>query len=611
MSNEPLERALGCLDHPSLGEAARARLQSSVRKAWGPAGSLTPPRLAASIARGLELADPDGLVAVVGLFYTAVDLSDDVSDGDAEPVAQGDPERLLLLLPELARELDLRRGSAMCRALSRGGLAMWDGQDADLAARDRFLSAEEVWAIAEAKAGEELAAVFAAIAEAAGEPSGPWIELGRAFGTALQVYSDLLDFGSGARDWDARQPTWPLAVALNHPTWGPALRDAWAGDHQTDPRRERGAALVAAAHDAAAVDALAVRIATLGESLPAARDAVRQVLDALHRWRTAPDLAGVPEEDPGPAEAHQQALASSAAFLLRDPELRETIEHHQHPLWGHSSVSAPLFGRLLAAWAAREAGLELDAAWARLLDEPPGGYRYFPTVPEVALDTDLAGWLLTAGVGDADLLLEALEAAVPRDLPTWLGPAVGPDGHPLTEHPCVASMASASRGLHTAGSPHAAEAWDRTLRARKLVGPRSPYYRPLAVDALLLDAAVHCGVDASRLVAPLTTLGGAARLSGLLGDLWITALATPALLDLNRHPSCDSTRRALVDGLRADGGAPATGAWRTIPRSGREGWYRSRQLCTSFVLRALRALVSPALPLAPSSEAPTGPIGTL
>jgi len=554
-----------------------------------------------SVAGGLKLSEPDGLVALVGLFYAAVDLSDDVVDGDAAPEAVGDPERLLLWLPEAAHVLDPTRGPAALRTLHRGGLAMWEGQDLDLSARGRVLSPAEALTVAEGKAGEEIAAVFAAVAEAAGVSVSPWEALGRAMGVALQLVTDLADFSSGARDWDARQPTWPLAVAFAHPVWGPGLRHAWAGEHRTETRRARGWSLVVAAHDAETVDALGSRIDGLARDLPA-QDAVRPMLETMERWRSPSPAVELVGMDPEPGASHEQALVAATAFLRRDPGLEEAIERHERPLWGRPRVEAPLFGRLLAAWAAREAGVELGVAWAALSTVPAHGYRYFPELPEVALDIDLAGWLLTAQAGPAEELKRKLEEAVPLDLPTWLGPAVGPDGVPFSPHACVASMASAARGLHRAGSALAEEAWDRTLRTRRILGPASPYYEPLTVDALLVDGAVECGLDADALGPSLALLAGAARISGLLGDLWSTAVATPALLCLERHPTPLASHRALVDGLRSDGGAPAAG-WRTIPREGQETWFRSRALSTAFVLRALHSTRNPPFPLAPAPEA--------
>lgn len=568
--------------------ATRERLVASLERAWGPRGSLTPPRIAASVLP--EVDDADALVAIVGLFYTAVDLSDDVTDGDAEPVAQGDPERLLLWLPDMARELDGDRGPQLLRALRRGGLAMWEGQDADLAARGRAIPPQQALTIADGKSGEEAAAVFAGLGEVTGGSVEAWRSLGRDVGVALQLLSDLADFARGARDWVARQPTWPLAVALAHPTWGVALRHAWAGDHEI--RASQGAAIMRAAHDPTVIEALAARLQAGAEAVPTSRAVVAQLLQVLERWRSSPPDAE-PVVDPAPQRAHDRTLAAARAYLRRDATLDETVERHERPLWRQDAVEAPLFGRLLTAWAARQAGVELDQAWAHLAALSEEQQRYFPSVSDVALDTDLAGWLLTSGIGHASIL-ERLEAAVPRDLPTWLGLAIGPDGRPMTPAVCIASMASASRGLHHAGSPHAEEAWDRTLRVRHALGPTSPYYLPHTVDALLVDAAVDCGLDASRIEPSRIALERSASLSGLLGDPWATAIATPALLALEAHPTPVATHRALLDALRADGGTPAHRAWRTLPLAdGREGWYRSRRLGTAWLLRALEALPVP------------------
>lgn len=602
MSDPALERARACLDGAPMPRPTRERLVASLERAWGPRGSLTPPRIAASVLPDVD--DAEALVAIVGLFYTAVDLSDDVTDGDAEPAAQGDPERLLLWLPDLARDLDPDRGPRLLRALRLGGLAMWEGQDADLAARGRVIAPEQALAIADGKSGAEAAAVFAGLGEATGEPVEPWRSLGRDVGMALQLLSDLADFAQGARDWGARQPTWPLATALAHPIWGAALRHAWAGDHEG--RASLGHGIARAAHDPSVVDALADRLQAGAEAVPTAKAVVTQLLQVLERWRSSPP-APEPPVDPTPQRAHDRALTAARAFLRRDPGLEETVERHERPMWRQDAVEAPLFGRLLTAWAARQAGVELDEAWALLAAHSDEQQRYFPTVAEVALDTDLAGWLLTAGLGGAGIL-ERLEAAVPRDLPTWLGLAIGPDGRPMTPAVCIASMASASRGLHHAGSLHAEEAWDRTLRVRHALGPTSPYYGPHTVDALLVDAAVDCGLAASRIEPSRVALERSAGLSGLLGDPWATAVATPALLALEAHPTPVATHRALLDALRGDGGTPAHAAWRTLPLAdGREGWYRSRRLGTAWLLRALEALPVPKIPVpATSSVEPDG-----
>jgi len=575
----------------------RERLVASLERAWGPRGSLTPPRIAASVLP--EVDDADALVAIVGLFYTAVDLSDDVTDGDAEPAALGDPERLLLWLPDLARALDADRGPRLLRALRLGGLAMWEGQDADLAARGHAIGADQALAIADSKSGEEAAAVFGGLAEVTGGSVDAWRALGRDVGVALQLLSDLADFARGARDWVARQPTWPLAVALAHPTWGVALRHAWAGDHET--RASRAAAIMSAAHDPTVIEALAERLQAGAEAVPSAKAVVARLLKVLERWRSRPP-APEPVIDPAPQRAHDRALVAARAYLRRDPTLDETVERHERPLWRQDAVEAPLFGRLLTAWAARQAGVELDQAWAVLAAYSEEQHRYFPSVSDVALDTDLAGWLLTSSLGHSSVV-ERLEAAVPRDLPTWLGLAIGPDGRPMTPAVCIASMASASRGLHHAGSPHAEEAWDRTLRVRYALGPTSPYYLPHTVDALLVDAAVDCGLEPSRIEPSRIALERSASLSGLLGDPWATAIATPALLALGTHPSPVATHRALLDALRADGGTPAHPAWRTLPLAdGREGWYRSRRLGTAWLLRALEALPVPEIPVPGTSS---------
>jgi geranylgeranyl pyrophosphate synthase len=171
------------------------------------------------------------LAGVTTLFYMGVDLFDDIADGDLPTEVWkgvGAAEinlaaaTLFFSLPLLAvRELEIPEitKSKMQDVLARGFLAMASGQHIDLhCAGMEMVSPDEIENSVLSKSGKELATfarLAALLADATGEQVERCASLGKAYGTAIQLTSDVLDIFAAPWSRDLAKGTRTLPIALH------------------------------------------------------------------------------------------------------------------------------------------------------------------------------------------------------------------------------------------------------------------------------------------------------------------------------------------------------------------------------------------------------------
>jgi geranylgeranyl pyrophosphate synthase len=173
------------------------------------------------------------LAGLTTLFYTGVDLFDDVADGDLPAdawrgVTSGEvnlaASSLFFSLPMLAIEnlqASKNTKSRMRVVLAQGFLEMVSGQHVDLfCAGAENVSPDKIENSVIAKAGGELAffaRLAALLAEAPAEVEEICAKMGRSYGTALQLTSDVHDifFAPWSRDLASGARTMPIALHLD------------------------------------------------------------------------------------------------------------------------------------------------------------------------------------------------------------------------------------------------------------------------------------------------------------------------------------------------------------------------------------------------------------
>jgi len=169
------------------------------------------------------------VAAATAMLYLGLDIFDDLADGDLPAHWTGRrpaeinlvAATLLSALPQLAiarlhAPADAR--AAMLQEIFEGLLTMSAGQQQDLAfAGSSEVSTEEVHASVNRKSGAEMgmfAALGALLAGAPAEQVHLYREVGRAFGIAGQLASDMHDLFVAERSMDLANGTRTLPIAL-------------------------------------------------------------------------------------------------------------------------------------------------------------------------------------------------------------------------------------------------------------------------------------------------------------------------------------------------------------------------------------------------------------
>jgi geranylgeranyl pyrophosphate synthase len=256
-------------------------------------------------------------VAVAALLlYAAVELLDDLMDGDLAPAWSGyrtgevmlAGSTLIATLPSLALvDLGIEGGMAatLQRTLARGLLAMSAGQQGDLALTGSDdAPVEKVDAVAQGKSGAfpaMLAAMAARLADAPEEVIEQYGAMGRAIGTARQFRSDCHDLFGPRDSRDLMHGTRGLPIALH--------LQALAGAERADFL----ALLDTARRDAGAREAVRQRLLNAGVPLECAF-----LIDLYCAQARTALTACVPRP---PAAARLHALVDEASFLAPEPAL--------------------------------------------------------------------------------------------------------------------------------------------------------------------------------------------------------------------------------------------------------------------------------------------------
>lgn len=190
--------------------------------------------LAACAATGGEVAYGARVAAAVEVFMAALDVLDEIEDGDSSPTvaAAGPPQALnvttalLLLGPQLLLELPPRAGlpspSDFARVLTTGGLTATTGQHLDLA-NEGFAagSSEEVLETARRKAGAlsgaacQLGAMVGTADQELLDLYGRW---GTHYGTVAQLANDLHDAVDDTDKSDVTRKKSTLPLIFNQRT---------------------------------------------------------------------------------------------------------------------------------------------------------------------------------------------------------------------------------------------------------------------------------------------------------------------------------------------------------------------------------------------------------
>lgn len=638
MSADPL---LDLIARWPIDPPAAGRLAGHLARSAAPEAQDGPPAIGAALAADLG-APPDKiacLTLLLRLHYTAVDLADDLADGDlparlgrpATPLDralhEGDVQRLLLMCiallgrPEL-KALSRRERDGLARLLGEGGLAMWGGQERDLCAAEAPCTVEEAVEIALEKSGEELAFVLQAAALIAGAAPAPYARWGRLFGGLVQLHTDLVDaltVGEGAgRDAQRGAPSAPLMAALADPALGPSLRCWLAGSREEPRRRDIFAQLIGAADHAPLLERLrAQMLRPLLAELPAAARGLRSAVAGLEgslARASAPRARPRLDPDDRLAQERELAIHMATGALLRAPALEGAAERLAWRPEGlppdEDVLEASAFGRLFALDALAQAGLDLPLARAAARAALADGARYFTGSALLPPDADTSGLALAVLGDDApDGILEHLLAHQRADgsFPTWLGPASG-----WTAAPCPVTQAHAARGLLARLGP----ADPRTIAAYAALcgwiaaGHPSPFYGAALSEGLLSRALREAAREGMRWNGQQRAIfddiqarvaRGSADLRGPPGGPLVIATslieqglraedtATDANADTN------SALRCLIDAQRPDGSFPAQPFFRTVDWRGRPQAHGAEPVTTALALAALT--ITPATPL--------------
>lgn len=634
MPPDPLLDLLAALP---IAPAAAARLAAHLGRSAAPGAHDGPPGLGAALAADLG-APPEKiacLTLLLRLHYAAVDLADDLADGDlparlGRPAApldralhEGDVQRLLLMCIALLGRPELQalapgERAGLARLLGEGGLAMWGGQERDLVAAEAMGSVEAAVQIAIEKSGEELAFVLQAGALVAGADPAPYARWGRMFGGLVQLHTDLLDAlgeGEGAgRDALRGAPTAPLMAALADPALGPSLRCWLAGSREEPRRRDIFAQLIGATDHAPWVADIRAQLAAplLAELPPAAarlRAAVAAVDGALEALR-----APLPRPRLRPDDRLEQeralAIHMATGALLRAPALEGAAERLA---WrpeglppGEDLLEASAFGRLFALDALAQAGLDLPPARAAARAALEAGARYFTGSALLPPDADSSGLALAVLGDDApDGILEHLLAHQRADgaFPTWLGPAPG-----WTAAPCPVTQAHAARGLLA----HLGPTDPRTLAAYAALGRwiaaghASPFYGPALSDRLLCRALREAETEGLRWDDDQRVIFDEVRArvwrpsAGLRGPVGGPLTIAAGLIEQGLRPGgpaldLNPSLRGLIDAQRPDGLFDPEPFFRTVDWRGRPQTHGSAEISAAVALAALK--ITPAAPL--------------
>jgi len=188
--------------------------------------------LAACVATGGDVAYGARVAAAIEVFMAALDVLDEIEDGDASPTAAaaGIPQALngatalLLLAPRLLLDLPARDGlphpGDFARVLVDGGLIATGGQHLDLTGEGFAAgSPEEALAIARRKAGAlasaacRLGAMVGTADETLLELYGRW---GMHYGTVAQLANDLHDAVDDAAKSDVARKKSTLPLLFSH-----------------------------------------------------------------------------------------------------------------------------------------------------------------------------------------------------------------------------------------------------------------------------------------------------------------------------------------------------------------------------------------------------------
>lgn len=188
--------------------------------------------LAACVATGGDVAYGARVAAAVEVFMAALDVLDEIEDGDASPTAAaaGIPQALngatalLLLAPRMLLDLPTRDGlpspGDFARVLVDGGLTATGGQHLDLTGEGFAAgSPEEALAVARRKAGV-LASVACRLGAMVGTTDETLLDLygrwGMHYGTVAQLANDLHDAVDDAAKSDIARKKSTLPLLFSH-----------------------------------------------------------------------------------------------------------------------------------------------------------------------------------------------------------------------------------------------------------------------------------------------------------------------------------------------------------------------------------------------------------
>ena len=570
----------------------------------------SPVSFAVCLAESLGLASEKISAVAVGcaLFWAAADTADDLDDHDVSgglhpaetPASANDACALLLLCMETL----LRHHPAAAGAAAQFGLRMARGQTHDLASTDRP-TAPDVFALARDKAGAEIALFFSLMAREAGADPAAFAQLGEAYGTALQLFSDLADLYVKPVSDDFTAGKWTLALFHYQadPIQTPAL---WRALDRTRPdvqARVRFEAAQAALRSLEGVSRTVIdRWAALRESCPrpAPFDEAVAWLDATLQ---TVESAVRELDEPGPPSvwSSRQAVSAGARYLAA----HDFAEEHRWGLFDKPLVRGDLFSTLWRAAALRQADADWEPQWRLLLDlRDEDGWRYFPHQREIPPDADDAGLLLgyfgdvmSAGLREATArqLIANFES---ESIHTWMAKAEGTIAWEGDD--CPATLANAVWGLTLAGHGRQVPrgAWRRLIALAAENRFESPFYVPAPTRFFVhraLAAAVTHGeltpYDAGEAQRRLEIdLMAAERLAGNYHDEpfdCACAVLAAAAWGLQARPW---VAHWLADRQQIDGAWPAVPVFRTPGIHLRPYIWGHEGLTTCFVVLALLSL---------------------
>lgn len=321
---------------------------------------------------------------------------------------------------------------------------------------------------------------------------------------------------------------------------------------------------------------------------------------------------------------------AAADYLAVDPDHRRARDVRVRGLFeDRRRLEARFFPVGLVLLAEAEAGLDRRQAIASLFAAlPPGPLRYYgswPGIPPDADDLALALALLPHAAaippGRLDDLLAPLEHAAGPDgvAPTWLvasGERASASGIEWLGEDCTAVRAALAAGLASARPPGASrwlapnlgnvlDRWDGE-RFGGAFHYREPWVRLQVARALAAlrpgDLAAGEGARARRIGAEMRArLLAEQRPDGSWGGPLDSALSLEALGLLGPEPArVAAALRFLSETQEADGSWPEAPLY-VIPGKGGPGsWYRSREVTTALVLRALARGLRSALVAVPA-----------